>query len=264
MVFKLWVCFAQEKNKYLFVGCFFKNLLILRKLSRVFSVYIHHGLSEQDLRLLSEQPFCETLAAIRITEKTLWRGLLKGFSQFVSNFIEAGRNLILDLLYKKTANNCENHHRSFKKYCFDFKTLKRIFIFWHGPFKRNDGCLSVTSRTTTWTARATRWSLTTRRTRVRVLPKRRRRPVFPFTDSSDFPQSGGWCTVRCVPSRLVPRDYFIHSVGSPITVQYVLVMNSHCNEYSLQSYVSSFLGHAQRNIVDELLQLLKFLCKWRK
>jgi hypothetical protein len=70
--------------------------------------------------------------------------------------------------------------------------------------------------------------------------------------------------VRCVPSRLVPRDSFIHSVGSPITVQYVLVMNSHWNvqpfkEFTAQhSYVSSFLGHAQSYTVFKLPKLLMF------
>ncbi len=51
-----------------------------------------------------------------------------GISQLVSDFIEANRNFNLDFLYKKTTNNCENHKRSFKKYCFEIYDLKKIFI----------------------------------------------------------------------------------------------------------------------------------------
>jgi hypothetical protein len=38
----------------------------------------------------------------------------------VSDFIEASRNFILDFLHKKTAKNCENQMRPFKKNYFDF------------------------------------------------------------------------------------------------------------------------------------------------
>jgi hypothetical protein len=41
-------------------------------------------------------------------------GLLEGFSQLVSDFMETSRNFILDFLHKKTDKNCESHERSFK------------------------------------------------------------------------------------------------------------------------------------------------------
>jgi hypothetical protein len=55
----------------------------------------------------------DSQAAIGKPEQALCKGLLEVFSQLVS------RNFKLDFLYKKTAKNCENHQRSFKKYCFD-------------------------------------------------------------------------------------------------------------------------------------------------
>jgi hypothetical protein len=70
-------------------------------------------------RRLSEQVL-ESYAASRKPEQTPWKGLLEGFLQLVKDFIEASRNLILDFLYKKTAKNCENHQRSFRKVLFGF------------------------------------------------------------------------------------------------------------------------------------------------
>jgi hypothetical protein len=77
----------------------------------------------QDHRRLSEQIF-ERQAAIGKPEQASRRGFLEGFSQLVSDFIEAGRYLILNVLHKKTAKNRENHHtksnvsifRTFKTY----------------------------------------------------------------------------------------------------------------------------------------------------
>jgi hypothetical protein len=57
----------------------------------------------QDHRL-SEQ-LLETKAAIRMPEQDLGSGLLEGFSQLVSEFLEASRNFIFDFLHKKTAQN---------------------------------------------------------------------------------------------------------------------------------------------------------------
>jgi hypothetical protein len=45
--------------------------------------------------------------------------------QLMGDFIEASGNLILDLLYKKTTENCENHRRIIKGYTLDFGALGR-------------------------------------------------------------------------------------------------------------------------------------------
>ncbi len=73
-------------------------------------------------RITSEfsEQLLKAQAAIRKPKQALWRGLLEGISQLVSDFIEASRNFILNFLHKKTTENCENHKRSFKKYCFEF------------------------------------------------------------------------------------------------------------------------------------------------
>jgi hypothetical protein len=52
-------------------------------------------------RRISEQ-FLETQADIRKPEQAPGKGLLEGISQLVSDFKEAGRNIILDFLRKKT------------------------------------------------------------------------------------------------------------------------------------------------------------------
>jgi hypothetical protein len=39
-------------------------------------------------------------------------GLLEGFSQLVSDFIEASKNIILAFLPNKTAKNCDSHDPS--------------------------------------------------------------------------------------------------------------------------------------------------------
>jgi hypothetical protein len=81
-------------------------------------VYFHGGLSEQfhDHRRFSEQ-----LLEQRTTIGKLdWNKPSEGFLQLVNDFTEASRNFNLGFLHKKTAKICENHQRSFKKYCFDF------------------------------------------------------------------------------------------------------------------------------------------------
>ncbi len=44
--------------------------------------------------------------------------LPEGFSQLISDFIEAGRNFIFDVIFRKTAKNCDTHQWLYKKYCF--------------------------------------------------------------------------------------------------------------------------------------------------
>ncbi len=63
--------------------------------------------------------------AIGELERASWIGLLEGFLQFVSDFIEAIRIFILNVLHKKTAKNFENRQRSHKKYCFDLQYLQK-------------------------------------------------------------------------------------------------------------------------------------------
>jgi hypothetical protein len=76
------------------------KILSFNLIGRLTPVYIHGWLFEQLLKSL--------------------RGLLDGFSQFVIDIIEAGRNFILDVLRKKTVNNCENRQRSYIKYFLYF------------------------------------------------------------------------------------------------------------------------------------------------
>jgi hypothetical protein len=63
-------------------------------------------------------------AAIRKPEQALWRGLLAGISQLVSDFLEATRNFILGFLQKiqlKIVQTISAHSKStvsnFKRYC---------------------------------------------------------------------------------------------------------------------------------------------------
>jgi hypothetical protein len=51
------------------------------------------------------------------TEQALKR-VLEGFSVLVSDFTEVSRIFFLEFLHKKTFKSCENHQRSFNKYCF--------------------------------------------------------------------------------------------------------------------------------------------------
>jgi hypothetical protein len=68
---------------------------------------------------LSEQ-LLQTQAAMGKPEQAGGSGLLEGFSQLVSDFIETSRNFLLDFLHKKTDKNSESHECSFKTHCSDF------------------------------------------------------------------------------------------------------------------------------------------------
>ncbi len=85
--------------------------------------------------------FSEHQKALGKPEQAVWRELLEEFSQLVSDFIEASRNLIWAFLHKKTEKRCENHQRSHKKYCYllGVRTLL-IFISWLYPFKYVEVC----------------------------------------------------------------------------------------------------------------------------
>ncbi len=129
---------SGEKSIWSFCLLLWKHLLILKvdpKAASNVSSRFHFALIGQffssvhlkpafgkkisNHRRVSEQ-LLKAHEAIRKPKQALWSGLLEGISQLVSDFIEASRNCILDLLHKKTTENCENHKRSFKKFCFDF------------------------------------------------------------------------------------------------------------------------------------------------
>ncbi len=98
----------------------FLSLLLLNVLQGTFMADFPNNF--QDHRRLSEQ-LSESQAAIRKLEQAPWRRLgtvLEGFSQIVSDFIEASWNFILDFLHKKTAENCENHFSAHSKSIFWF------------------------------------------------------------------------------------------------------------------------------------------------
>jgi hypothetical protein len=82
-------------------------------------VFFHRWISEQFLE--SKAGFGTTFKGTASYQKAGTRSLKRvtGISQLVNDFIES-RNFILDFLDKKTTENCENHKRSFKKYCFIF------------------------------------------------------------------------------------------------------------------------------------------------
>ncbi len=65
--------------------------------------------------------------------QSIWTGLLRWFLQFVSDFIKASRNFLLDFHHTKTAINCKNHQCLFKNCSFDLKEI--ILSSWHYPFK---------------------------------------------------------------------------------------------------------------------------------
>jgi hypothetical protein len=124
MVFKFLACLVQEKIKIKFLLASLKTLKNSKKcsVSRSVPAFLCSHWSNfspctfiasfrnnfEDHRRVTEQ-LLETQAAIRKPEQALWRGLLEGISQIVSDFIEASRNFYLDFLYKKTTKNYENH-----------------------------------------------------------------------------------------------------------------------------------------------------------
>ncbi len=101
---------SESRIKFLFT-------LPLLSLVNFFLMYIHSRLSEQFSE--SQAGFVATLKGTDGYQKagtsSLKRVTGRNF-KFVSDFIEANRNFILDFLHKKTTEHCENHKHSFKKY----------------------------------------------------------------------------------------------------------------------------------------------------
>jgi hypothetical protein len=71
-------------------------------------MYIHDGLSEQFLHVALETAL-ESQAAIGKPEQAPFLiELLEGCLQFISDFIEANRNITLDFLHKKKAKKAKS------------------------------------------------------------------------------------------------------------------------------------------------------------
>jgi hypothetical protein len=78
-------------------------------------VYIQGWISEQFLG--SQAAFGTTFrvtGGYRKAETSFLNRVPEGFLQLVCDFIEASRNIIIDLLHKKRAKNSENHQGLFK------------------------------------------------------------------------------------------------------------------------------------------------------
>ncbi len=78
-------------------------------------------------------------------QKARISSLLEGFSQWVSDVIEASKNVIF---HKKTAKNSENHQQKVL-FCF-LRYSKKLVISWHYPFKgtwQNGGFSGVFAET---------------------------------------------------------------------------------------------------------------------
>ncbi len=85
-------------------------------------------MQNHELEQLSEQ-LLQTQAAMGKPEQAGGSGLLEGFSQLVSDFIETSRNFILDFLHKKTDKNCESHMSALsRRTVLIFRILKNIFL----------------------------------------------------------------------------------------------------------------------------------------
>jgi hypothetical protein len=69
-------------------------------------------------------------------QQAFWRGLLEGFFQLVSVFIDASQNFIFYFLHNKAAKNLKTIGTYTESTDLIFKTFKKIFISWHNPFKR--------------------------------------------------------------------------------------------------------------------------------
>ncbi len=74
-----------------------------------------------DLKSNSESRF-KIIFGLRnnMPQQAIWRGLLEGFSQFVSVFIEAIQNFIFYFLHNKAAKHFLNYQRIYTYICFDF------------------------------------------------------------------------------------------------------------------------------------------------
>ncbi len=68
---------------------------------------------------LTEQ-FTESQAASCMPQQAIWRGLLAGFSQLVSVFIEESQNFVFYFLHNKVAKKFKNYQRTYRKYWFEF------------------------------------------------------------------------------------------------------------------------------------------------
>jgi hypothetical protein len=80
----------------------------------------------QNHRRLLEQ-LLKSQAASGNPEQAPFRGLLEGFSQLVSDYIEACRNFILDFLHKKTVKKCEKTFSAHSKSnVVIFRTFKKF------------------------------------------------------------------------------------------------------------------------------------------
>ncbi len=73
-------------------------------IGRFFPVYIHSRIFGTIFRITGRlrNNFCRHMRLSESRKQALWRGLLQGISQLVSDCVEASRNLILDFLHKKT------------------------------------------------------------------------------------------------------------------------------------------------------------------
>jgi hypothetical protein len=58
--------------------------------------------------------FLKVTGGYRKAGTSFVKGLVEGFLQLGSDFIEASRNFILDVLHKKIAKNCEKHYFKLK------------------------------------------------------------------------------------------------------------------------------------------------------
>ncbi len=117
-------CCSESRIRFLF-------RLSFAFIGRFILVYIHSRLLEQFSESQAVSQLLKPQAAIRKPQQALWRGLLEGISQLISDCIEASRNVILDFLHKKTIENCEN-----QKVLFQILGPSKIFIWWHYHFKK--------------------------------------------------------------------------------------------------------------------------------
>jgi hypothetical protein len=60
-------------------------------------------------------------------QQAVWRGLLEGFLQLVSVFIEASQNFIFYFLYNKAAKKFKICQHIYRKYWFDFEDLQKNY-----------------------------------------------------------------------------------------------------------------------------------------
>ncbi len=139
MVFKLLACPVEEKKKKKFCLLLWKHAKILKTVPKAASDFCfgYPSLSLVSFfsRVLSWGAFGTifriTMAfwtTVKVTDRNQKsrKSYLKAVTGRIfiitvaSTLIKVSRNIFLDFLHKKSAINCENHQRSFKKYCFHF------------------------------------------------------------------------------------------------------------------------------------------------